>query len=452
VSFVLSLLPGLETIRRVVVGVALALHLLTAAVLWWISPKGFPYEHSRFWTNSVLPIAAIALAGCGLAAFHYRRPKLASLAILCFASAWAAGAVAGRICFPVSLGAVWLVGLLAAAAGLVLAVWVAGGKGGFTRAWIPCAAVGALVGVLFLRSQLPPHPSTEPINAAPPEVGGFESSHTSLEEVGSEGAARFIPSTAGLWLKRDNVRIHCSPLLEFDRISPDGFWSIFAPRRMQPPRRRYLGKATSADRNAFRYSDGSQLLLPASLGSETVELTAYVRVAADTFSHLNSFCVLEISGHKKLSLAFSPCRETVVDVRPADYPIGRPARFAYLDKSGQFHVVEATSGEKGPFHHLAVGPLKRGDALSIEIHDDIQLIAEVTLDDWSKQVSTERSPTAGWGVPINAIEFQRHGDPLESPVSIWITLAATSVGRGWDTVGHRVGIYRNQMSVRWLRP
>jgi hypothetical protein len=161
---------------------------------------------------------------------------------------------------------------------------------------------------------------------------------------------------------------------------------------------------------------------------------------------------LEISGHKKLSLAFSPCRETAIDVQPADYPTGRPARFAYMDKTGKFHVVEATSGEKGPFNALAMGPLERGDPLSIEVYDDNELIAEVTLADWSRQLSTALSPTAGWRVPMNAIEFQRLGDRPESPVSIWITLAATSVGRGWDTVGHRAGTYRNRMSMRWILP
>jgi hypothetical protein len=204
--------------------------------------------------------------------------------------------------------------------------------------------------------------------------------------------------------------------------------------------------------HAFRYSDGSELHLRSPSTSDALELTAYVPVSTDTFSHLNSFCVLEIIGHRRISLAFSPCRDHVVDVQPADYPIGRPARFAYVNSIGQFHVVEATSGEKGPFHSLATGTLKRGDVLSIEIHNDDQAMAEVTLSDWSAQLSTDLSPTAGWGIAMNAIEFQRHGDGTESPVSIWITLAATSIGRGWDTVGHRAGIYRNQISLRWVRP
>jgi hypothetical protein len=44
---------------------------------------------------------------------------------------------------------------------------------------------------------------------------------------------------------------------------------------------------------------------------------------------------------------------------------------------------------------------------------------------------------------MNAIEFQRLYDSPSAPGGIWITLAGTSVGRGWETVGHRAGIYRN---------
>ena len=69
----------------------------------------------------------------------------------------------------------------------------------------------------------------------------------------------------------------------------------------------------------------------------------------------------------------------------------------------------------------------------------------VVLADWSAQADTTLSPTAGWGVPVNAIEFSLAGDAPSSPASIFVTLAATSVGRGWDCVGHRPGTYRNRI-------
>jgi hypothetical protein len=57
------------------------------------------------------------------------------------------------------------------------------------------------------------------------------------------------------------------------------------------------------------------------------------------------------------------------------------------------------------------------------------------------------SLTAGWGVPVNAIEFSLADDGPASPASIFVTLAGTSVGRGWDCVGHNAGTYRNRISV-----
>jgi hypothetical protein len=159
-----------------------------------------------------------------------------------------------------------------------------------------------------------------------------------------------------------------------------------------------------------------------------------------------------LTGFEGLALEFSACAGTRVSVLPMDYPVGRPSRFAYLDAQGFFHVVEATSGEKGPFRKLASGKLDRGTPLEITLYDAKRAIAIIVVEDWVSQVSTELSPTAGWGVPQNAIEFSLHGDSPRSPASLFFTLASTSVGRGFDSVGHAAGIYRNRMSVRYLPP
>jgi hypothetical protein len=244
-------------------------------------------------------------------------------------------------------------------------------------------------------------------------------------------------------LTTGNVRIQCRPILDFDRVSPDRFWSLFAPRR-----RRFRSPAAQSngdDVDKIHYSDDSIVAISAPTPEGVLHLTAYTPVRNDTFSHLNTYCYLEISGHKRLSLSFSPCPDAEIDVLPADYPVGRPARLAYLDAANRFSVVEAKSGEKGPFRRLAAGPLARGDALTIVVHDDGQPVAQITLEDWSKQVSTALSPCAGWRLPMNAIEFQRLYDASSAPGGIWITLAGTSVGRGWETVGHCAGIYRNAL-------
>jgi hypothetical protein len=85
------------------------------------------------------------------------------------------------------------------------------------------------------------------------------------------------------------------------------------------------------------------------------------------------------------------------------------------------------------------------------LYDLGRAVFEVTLDDWSAQCGVQASPTAGWGLPVNAIEFSLDGESDRSAGGMWITLAATSVGRGWDTVGHGAGGYRNRVKVRVVR-
>ena len=52
-------------------------------------------------------------------------------------------------------------------------------------------------------------------------------------------------------------------------------------------------------------------------------------------------------------------------------------------------------------------------------------------------------------MPENAIEFETNESGKLAFFTV--TLAGTSVGRGWDSVGHAKGIYRNRMAVRVLR-
>jgi hypothetical protein len=139
-------------------------------------------------------------------------------------------------------------------------------------------------------------------------------------------------------------------------------------------------------------------------------------------------------------------------VQHFDYPVGDPARFAYLDDAGRFHVVEASSGEKGPFRELAQGPLSRGEPLALTLLDGDEPIMRITLLDFSAQASTAVSPTAGWHVPVNAIEFSRDSTDPRSAASFFVTLAGSSVGRGFDSVGHGAGGYRNRMRVAFIEP
>ena len=149
-------------------------------------------------------------------------------------------------------------------------------------------------------------------------------------------------------------------------------------------------------------------------------------------------------GLSKPRITFSPSADVTVDVLPYDYPFGRPARFATLHPGGRFQVVEASSGEKGPFTVLADGTL--GDEpLEMTLHDGDAVAATIRLHDFASQASTELSPTAGWGIPQNDVTFRL--DEITGDVEIHVGWASTGIGRGWDTVGHAAGVYRNRIDV-----
>ena len=436
-----------DGVLLMVVDVAIALHLVTGGVWWWFSPKGFPVASSQFWTNSVLPVAALAIAFLGLVAMHYKRRQVAAATILCFTMAWATAAITSRIEFPISLAGIWLLFFLVAGAGALIFILLVQYDRRLLVTWIALSAFGATVGVLVVWGQISEPPSTIPWNTSLPPAFTEQNRTHSQSVVPVAENADFFPGAALLTLKHDNIRIRCSPLIEFDRISPDRFWSLLSPRGSTRVRH-YLNGISVETALTFHYHDRSSVFFPKQTADGALELTAFTAIESATYSHLNTFCYLEVGGHESLALSFSPCLDTIVEVLPADYPFGRPARFAYLDADGKFYVCEATSGEKGPFRELASGPLKRGQPLTIYIYDNERQMASIQLEDWSAQASTAISPSAGWGVPVNAIEFHRLGDNSTESAGIWITLAATAIGRGFETVGHQEGTYRSKIKLR----
>jgi hypothetical protein len=263
---------------------------------------------------------------------------------------------------------------------------------------------------------------------------------------------------ASVVARLDRLSISLQPLLTFLNGSRDGCWTIFArPDDRAGAEPRLVSARCDGARSClavydFRGQGPALLRVEAAPQSGTIAIDAVSRVEQLVYSHLNSFCDFEVRGHRRLALEFSPCRGVPIEVRPFDYPFGRPARFAYVDASQTFRVVEASTGEKGPFHTLAQGPLARDEELTIALLDERKPTARVVLADWSAQADTTTSPTAGWGVPVNAIEFSLSSDAPSSPASIFVTLAATSVGRGWDCVGHRAGTYRNRIRLERVGP
>ena len=156
-----------------------------------------------------------------------------------------------------------------------------------------------------------------------------------------------------------------SPLLRFISRSADGCWTVLArPDDRAGPEPRLRG--SGQDRRSHM---GSDLRLPGSRAGEAAPgLMTRAKIARSSMRSPGS-----IVRCSRISIrsAMSRCagiigwgwssrraRERGSRSCDHDYPFGRPARFAYVDEARRFRVVEASSGEKGPFHILAEGRLE----------------------------------------------------------------------------------------------
>lgn len=416
-----------------------------AAVLggwWWISPKGFPINHSRFWANSALPLLGIiVLLAAAVGLFRSQRVPRDEL-LVTVPGLWLGAITVAAMLFSQSLLKLLLLAV-PAVFGISVLAWISLG-----RTWrVGLSLVGSVfVGGFFAFSQQAPSPSTHAIelNLPPVPRSGFSSS--SRYELGDFA---FNAPTATISLAVKHAHVELEPLLSFESRSPDRFWTNFAPQHHEAsPSRKLLGVLDKGNSlTAFYQSDFASRLFVREESNRSLMIDSTALLPEPIYSHLNSYCYLWFATAEKISIVFSPCPETPIEILAADYPIGLAARIAFMNEAG-FHVVEATAGEKGPFTELAKGSLKRGEPLALTFIVAGEGVLRIELQDWSTQASFDLSPTAGWGLPMNAIEFSR----TEDGCGIWIALAATSVGRGWDSVGHAAGGYRNRVLVEVLHP
>ena len=398
-------------------------HALAAFVAYSLLPHGFPPLHPRFFVSDAVPalLAAASLAG---AALFFVRPARAGLMLAAFPAWWWGAAAALALVFPITGKALlWPVLLFAVFVSLAYAPLLARAPG---KSWLPLPLfVGLLGGGLTVRCLRAPDPTTRPLAARGP------ASPANADEALPEGVNVDL-NEVRITRKGSPVRLWLEPELEFVSRSPDRFWSIFASGKSLPQR---PVSTFSARAGALR----------------AVVVESWTELHEPVFSHLNSFLELGVTGHTRLSLRFSPCEDVTLDVLHADYPSGAPARFAYVDASGEFRVVEASDAEKGPYHTLARGRLLRGAPLGVTFLDTtrgaVRELFRITLHDWSSQLSTALSPTAGYGVPENAVEFRLSAPEPTASAHLFVTLAGTGVGRGWDSVGHAAGAYRNRLTV-----
>lgn len=423
----------------------LVFHGVAAAGWWWLAPGGFAVTHPRCWTNRVAPpLVLVAVAAALRAMRGDRRPAQAAI-LVAFPAAWAAGAVSSLLAFPATVPRLLIVPLgLAVSMGLAFALTFRKGEDRSRPGLAAGAIAGMILGAALPLGFLPPAAATRPSGSrATPDV------QETAPISGALGDRTFVsPGDGSATIRIAPLRITVQPLLRFLARSPDGAPTALVPASLREgPGLRLAAAAKIGNGVDLRYrADYEAALFVEEAGGATrMEATAFL--PSPIWSHLNGFCDVDVSGHRRLSLAFSPCPDVRIEVRPMDYPFGRPLRFAFLDALSRFRVVEATSGEKGPFRELASGPLRRGEPLAVDLFDEDRAVARIVLDDWSAQVDVQPSPTAGWGAPANAIEFCLSGDEPASSASLYISLASTSVGRGWDCLGHRAGNYRNRVRV-----
>lgn len=439
--------------RRLTSEFILVFHGVVASAWWWLTPGGFPPGHARFWMNRVWPLALLAIAVLGIWELACRRHSSLKLALLSLAAIWVAGAVSARVVFPVTAPRLWWWGLLIGGFGFALVVRWNKPAANRRAAFVSAIVVGVMLGSFVPWALRGPDPSTRPVGGRAETDFVSNGPTKATSAVALTSSVSVLTNSGLVSIQQEPYRLQVEPLLSFEHISPDRCWSLLIPAALRRLPNRHVGSVSHLKNDPASVQvlyDSCESLAVLANDNQLTEIATMRNLTEATYSHLNSFCTLTVTGHRRLFLRFSPCRDVRIEVLPADYPTGRPARFAYRTAS-RFLVVEASSGEKGPFRELASGSLEPYQLLNLFLEDEDRQIGSVTFYDWAAQASVGHSPTAGWGLPQNAIEFQLAGDAPSDSAMIWLTLAATSVGRGWDTVGHSPGTYRNRILVNLAR-
>lgn len=436
-------LAGLRP-RSLLMLVVLVLHGLVAVMMLWGLPHGFSTGQLRFWSN--LGVPALISVGCVAGVvLLLRRPRGASALVFALAGCWAAGGVVASLFFQRSLPLVWVggVGVAAVLGSLAWPDW--------RRAWLPVGGLllsGAVLGAVVVLAQRAPLASTRPSNVELPRVdSGWGAGAVNWQN--RDGRVRVSSNEAAVSMECGGLKLRVEPLLTFISRSPDRCWSSLAPAQTNAVQRRLIGLKGAQRSIELVYRDDGTSVLGVFDTGESLDIDAFTLLKNSVFSHLNTYLRVELEGQPGLKLEFSAVPGKPVEILPSEYPTGLPERAAYVTGDNTLHVVEASTGEKGPFTPLLEGKVE--GPFVVTLHDEKGPACSLEVSDWVLQASTELSPTAGWGLPQNAIEFHRTGKEATAPAQLIFTLASTSLGRGWNTVGHAPGVYANRLKFRSLR-
>ncbi|MBE2249583.1 MAG: hypothetical protein IAE78_08530 [Myxococcus sp.] len=392
-----------------------------ASATLWRRVDVFPLTHPLWWATTGTVLAAWVVVALSLVGALTKRPALTFVVAMAPGVLLLAGGLAGRLAFRSTDGAFFgvpfVVGLL----------WVLTTYRAY-RALTPRSRL-ALTGLSLLFVPL----GVVQVCARVPAPAGTRPTWTELPAPSRLEATVHAPCGHG--------ELVLSPLLRFQDASDDGFWPMAATpttaRATEPPA--LAGPLRRATLHV-EPADGGGLFLDAA-----------TLVPQPTASHLNRYADLSVTGLRAPRLSFGPEGSATYPVEPFDYPRGRPAQFGALLAEGAFAVFRATDAEKGPFRELGRVPLARAEALALTVFDGVEPQCRVTWLDYAAQADVTLSPTAGEGIPVNVVQFGRPATD-EARVVVMLSLAATGIGEGLDTVLHAPGVYRTRLRLEPLGP
>ncbi len=261
------------------------------ALLWAFSVAGgFPLFHSHFLSNRALPAVVAAVSLAGIATAFRKQPRWNSTLLLGLGACWATASLTTLVLFPQSGIRLAIVGAIGAAILIrsALRTHHPDPKSPVTAAiLIPLL----LVGMLLPWTQRAAPASTHPLNPTWPVLPASSEQPAPPQWIPLGTHAQFMPETASLRLVHQGCTLNVDPLLTFHSRSLDRFWTLFATRDLHepPPRSLTAWRSHSNQIHTVYTGFGTDHIEAAHTTHDTVELTAFTRLAEAVYSHLNTF-------------------------------------------------------------------------------------------------------------------------------------------------------------------